>query len=422
MVLRRPVSLGTKSWKEAFRSVTSSRRTSRSAPLRSTLANSLVVDVVATAARIAQAQIMVPKAYPQTVDMPRKNTSFVYAPRMNRILLVVICSVFLDQGTVMAQQGPSPERPFVFAREVWATPGRLSETEVPEAAFFDTKPTTIDVVTVAEGETNTGDGYVQRLRGWIEAPQTGSYRFFLASDDSSELWLSEDEDPGSMRLIAAVTGYTQPMEFARVSPQMSRAVTLIKGGVYYIEARHKEGTMDDHLSIGWLVPRSGFSDPYLIGTKPNPTFIFESWDGVGNGDLAGLTVFDSKPDRSTKRATMTSPTDCGTNVATRLRGELVVPRTGEYVFMLSADDQAILSVSTSGNPAELAQVCRLASWVDPGNWGAISEPIVLEKGQKILVEARHYQGTGPGHIHVGWKGPKGFQQLPIRSNPEASGA
>lgn len=341
---------------------------------------------------------------------------------MKTVLSVITSVVVLVEGAAFAQHGPSPERPFVFAREIWAMPETKAEPAVPDASLFESKPTAADVITVAEGHTNAGDGYAQRLRGWIEAPQTGSYRFFLASDDHAELWLSSDEDPANIRRIASVEGYTQPAEFVRTSPHMSRAVTLIKGSRYYLEARHKEGSMDDHLSVGWSVPRSGVSEPYLIGTTPTPAFTFECWTGVDGGDPAGLTVFSGKPDSSIKRFTMTSPQECGTFVATRLSGTLVVPKTGEYVFVLSADDAAVLYVSPSGKPNEVERVCGLESWVNPGSWAGRSDPMVLQEGQMIYVEARHRQGTGPGHVHIGWQGPKGFKQLPIRSNSSPSGA
>jgi hypothetical protein len=48
---------------------------------------------------------------------------------------------------------------------------------------------------------------------FIQAPTSGYYRFYLASDDESELWLSTDEDKGNARKLAELkemkrTGYT----------------------------------------------------------------------------------------------------------------------------------------------------------------------------------------------------------------------
>lgn len=343
---------------------------------------------------------------------------------MRIIRLSALCSSLLLGSVAGAQDGPSPDRPFVFAREIWRTPESTTEVRVPPMAFFQKRPSSVDYVKSMEGASNSGEGYVQRIHGWIEAPETGSYRFFLASDDHAELWLSSDEDPAKARLIASVEGYTQPREFTRQAPRMSRAITLIKGSRHYLEARHREGSHDDHLSVGWIVPRAGLDEAYVIGTHPTPTFTCEVYRGVDGGDPAGLMVFDSdrKPDRTSKRSTMATPSDIGEKVATRLWGSIVVPKTGDYVFLLSADDAAVLYVSPSGDPKKKVRVCSLQSWVDPGNWKGQSTPIALKKGQTIYVEARHVQGAGPGHVHVGWRGPEGFQQAPIRSNPTPQGA
>ena len=51
----------------------------------------------------------------------------------------------------------------------------------------------------------------------VQAPVSGDYIFYLASDDESELWLSTDEDKGNARKLAELkemkrtghTGYQQ---------------------------------------------------------------------------------------------------------------------------------------------------------------------------------------------------------------------
>ena len=103
----------------------------------------------------------------------------------------------------------------------------------------------------------------------------------------------------------------------------------------------------------------------------------------------------------------------------------MAPRTGDYVFMVSADDRAVLFVAPGGNPAEKQRVAYLDSWVDPGVWDSrpsqVSKPIHLEAAQPVYIEVLHLQGTGPGHLSVGWRGPGGFEERPIRSNSRAGG-
>ena len=46
--------------------------------------------------------------------------------------------------------------------------------------------------------------YGQTIAGFLNPARSGSYRFAIASDDSSELWLSPSENPDEKQLIARV--------------------------------------------------------------------------------------------------------------------------------------------------------------------------------------------------------------------------
>ena len=46
--------------------------------------------------------------------------------------------------------------------------------------------------------------YGQTRAGFLNPARGGSYRFAIASDDSSELWLSPSENPDEKKLIASV--------------------------------------------------------------------------------------------------------------------------------------------------------------------------------------------------------------------------
>src|SRR5260221_6503545 len=52
------------------------------------------------------------------------------------------------------------------------------------------------------GSAAVASNYGSYIRGWIEAPQTGAYTFWIASADQSELWLSSSEDPAGKSRIA----------------------------------------------------------------------------------------------------------------------------------------------------------------------------------------------------------------------------
>ena len=108
------------------------------------------------------------------------------------------------------------------------------------------------------------DSYGQRLRGYLCAPTSGSYTFWIASDDSSELWLSTDSNPANKQKIASQTDWTNQDEWTKQSSQKSAAIALTSGTNYYIEVLHKEGGGGDNLSVGWAKPGESTSVPSEI--------------------------------------------------------------------------------------------------------------------------------------------------------------
>ncbi|XP_031566309.1 uncharacterized protein LOC116301396, partial [Actinia tenebrosa] len=106
------------------------------------------------------------------------------------------------------------------------------------------------------------DDYGQRIFGFIHPPLTGKYVFALSSDDTSELWLSKDELPENVRLLAwvgnrtSLDGYhkTSIGQFTKYTNQQSKEVFLKKGRRYFIEALHKQGAREDHILVGWKIP------------------------------------------------------------------------------------------------------------------------------------------------------------------------
>jgi hypothetical protein len=121
------------------------------------------------------------------------------------------------------------------------------------------RPDAVDELTAGgffDCPTNFADNYGERIRGYITAPTTGSYTFWIASDDNSELWLSLDENPGNLKKIASITGsiWTGHNVWNAYPSQQSCPINLAGGKRYYIEVLHKEGTGGDNLSVGWQGP------------------------------------------------------------------------------------------------------------------------------------------------------------------------
>ncbi|MES2982244.1 MAG: DUF1800 family protein [Verrucomicrobiota bacterium] len=96
--------------------------------------------------------------------------------------------------------------------------------------------------------------YSQWLRGWIVAPETGTYTFWVASDDFSEFWFSNNRESSGKTLRCSVPSWTSSGEWNKFPSQKSLPIQLTAGQSYYFESFHQEGTGGDHLAIAWTRP------------------------------------------------------------------------------------------------------------------------------------------------------------------------
>jgi len=119
-----------------------------------------------------------------------------------------------------------------------------------------------------ETPTNTGMTYYgQRLRTFVVPPATGAYTFWIASDNTSALFLSRDESPSDAVPIAWVTGETNPRQWTLETNQQSTPVTLQAGLRYYLEAIMQHTTGIDNLAVRWQLPDGTFEGPMTeLGT------------------------------------------------------------------------------------------------------------------------------------------------------------
>ncbi|MGB8170773.1 MAG: putative Ig domain-containing protein [Chthoniobacteraceae bacterium] len=141
-----------------------------------------------------------------------------------------------------------------LVREVWNNITGTTIASLTGNAAYPASPSSRGSVTTFEAPTNVADNYGQRIRGYIYAPLTGQYRFYLASDDNGQLSLSTDASPANARVIASVPDWTNAREWTKFPAQTSAPITLQAGQRYYIEALMKEGGGGDNLAVGWTIP------------------------------------------------------------------------------------------------------------------------------------------------------------------------
>src|SRR5881296_1675702 len=117
--------------------------------------------------------------------------------------LVVLCSCLVCLPAARAQT-------FGVYREMWTNLNASAGNNL--AALTNTtwnpnwpnNPASAQIYTIFEGPTNTANYYGQRFRAFVVPPVSGAYTFWIASDDSSELLFSQDENPANVTAIARV--------------------------------------------------------------------------------------------------------------------------------------------------------------------------------------------------------------------------
>mmetsp|Transcript_12461 Transcript_12461/g.26526 ORF Transcript_12461/g.26526 Transcript_12461/m.26526 type:complete len:760 (+) Transcript_12461:115-2394(+) len=125
-----------------------------------------------------------------------------------------------------------------------------------------------------EGPTNVLNDYGSRMTGWLVAPVTGSYDFWMASDDNGEFWLSTDSDPANMVRICHVPSWSSSREWGKFpNDQQSDPISLVAGQAYYMEVLMKEGGGGDNLAVAWQYPgqtQTVIPASHSLMTRPEP--------------------------------------------------------------------------------------------------------------------------------------------------------
>jgi autotransporter-associated beta strand protein len=134
-------------------------------------------------------------------------------------------------------------------------------SDLTSNAKYPGRPDALVALSSFASPVNVADNYGSRIRGYVSPALDGDYRFFIASDDSSQLKLSTGTNPANAVVIASVSGATGTSEWNKYPSQTSPVRTgLLAGQRYYIETLQKEGGGDDHVIVAW-------TGPGIVGTN-----------------------------------------------------------------------------------------------------------------------------------------------------------
>jgi len=105
-----------------------------------------------------------------------------------------------------------------------------------------------------EGPQN-GTDYGTWLFGYIEAPLTGQYTFYIGSADNSVLLLSTNYNPANEVEIAYEPGSGDPLFTGNnLATRQSAPISLVQGQKYYFDVFQQVGPGPGYVQVGWVRP------------------------------------------------------------------------------------------------------------------------------------------------------------------------
>lgn len=184
----------------------------------------------------------------------------------------VLPSVVLKPGQHLLVWTSGKDRAFIpgdlrngILREYYPNIPGGSVADLLAHPSYPDNPASRNVVTdYFDAPVNIADEYGQRMHGYLVAPQTGEYIFWIASDDNSNLYLNpgSEADVDYNAPIASVPGWTHWREWDKYpEAQQSDPMFLEEGQSYYIAALMKEGVGGDNLTVRWQLPDGTIEEP-----------------------------------------------------------------------------------------------------------------------------------------------------------------
>lgn len=170
-----------------------------------------------------------------------------------------------------------------ITREVWTGIAGSSVASIP----LDTAPASTSLLTSLQGPVDEAENFGARMRGYVTAPATGAFRFFLRADEAAELYVSDDDDPVNAFRRAVLTAPSSGGDWTGAA--QSDLLYLKAGARYYLEVRHKEGTGSDHVAVGWSRPGQADTAPGEVV----PGYVLTRYEDVPLGIAEGTLYYAS---------------------------------------------------------------------------------------------------------------------------------
>ncbi|WP_337045176.1 Ig-like domain-containing protein, partial [Emticicia sp. 17c] len=256
----------------------------------------------------------------------------------------------------------------------WNNISGTSVSNLTSNANYPNNPSLTTTLARAEAAIDQADNFGGRIVGYIAPSITGTYYFWISSDDNGELWLSTDSNPANKSKIAYHTSWTSPRDWGAFATQKSVGINLVAGQIYYMEALYKEGGGGDNLAIGWSKPGDATNVPAEVipidAIRPydntglnTPTYQFKIGSGsyqTGNS-FSGLAA-------GTYTVTVTDVFGCTAN------SSITLAQNGSGTATASTNSPVCvgqtISLSASSSPAGATY-----KWTGPNGFSSTSQNV-----------------------------------------------
>lgn len=113
------------------------------------------------------------------------------------------------------------------------------------------EPVSVTRVEASENVADSCDDCAHAISGYVVVAETGTYRFWISSDDEGTLRLSTGGNPASASRVAWLTNFAGQLDWTADETQRSAAYELEAGQTVWLEAYNRDNGGPDHLQVGW---------------------------------------------------------------------------------------------------------------------------------------------------------------------------
>lgn len=216
-----------------------------------------------------------------------------------------------------------------ITRDVWNTVTGTGVSFIP----VETSPDSTSQLSSLQEIADSSTAYGTRIRGYITAPVTGNYYFWIAGSNTAELWISNDSEPVSKVRRASVVSGTAALEWTKEANQKSPWLALVAGQKYYAEILHNTGDGAHNLAVGWLKPAQAGTAPSEVvpGYVLSPYVEPPAASNPGTLYVSTMVAQGVAQTRGVGNATLRLSADETQAILTRTYANLSGPLTGEHI-------------------------------------------------------------------------------------------